>query len=147
MVVFDYLMPVFAFKMNFVVRNIIFKNNYVMKHNILTVSYFSAYIFYYQINVMFVCVVQVISFRRFQRTVGEGVVKWLSVAFFGALKEAKNTLVKNCIGKKVLINIKHKIFMEQTIFLASKCHFVCDNLVFLEILKLICASYLNCNRN
>lgn len=62
MVVFDHLMPVFAFKMNFVVRNIIFKNNYVMKHNILTVSYFLAYIFYYQINVMFVCVVQVISF-------------------------------------------------------------------------------------
>lgn len=40
MVVFDHLMPVFAFKMNFVVRNIILKNNYVMKHNILTVSYF-----------------------------------------------------------------------------------------------------------
>lgn len=40
MVVFDHLMPVFAFNMNFVVRNITFKNIYVMKHNILTVSYF-----------------------------------------------------------------------------------------------------------
>lgn len=75
MVVFDHLMPVFAFKMNFVVRNIIFKNNYVMKHYILTVSYFLSIYFLLPNQCQFCVCGSSLSFRRFQRTVGEGVVK------------------------------------------------------------------------
>lgn len=81
---------------------------------------------------MFVCVVLVFFLKKFQRTVGEGVVKWLFVAFLAL----KDTLVKKCIGKVVFINIKYK----NSIILANKCQFVCDTFVFIwEVLKSICA--------
>lgn len=73
-------------------------------------------------------------FEGFKERWGKGLLNDYLLPFL-ALKEAKNTLVKNCIGKKVLINIKHKISMEQTIFLANKCQFVCAKLVILGDIK------------
>lgn len=115
MFLFGHCCLYFAFNMNFVVRNSIFKNIILQGKKIK-------------------------NKKKFQRTVGEGVVKWLFVAFLAL----KDTLVKTCIGIVVFINIKHK----NSIILANKCQFVCDKFVFIwEILKRICACYLNCNYN
>lgn len=50
-------------------------------------------------------------FEGFKEWWGKGLLNDY-LLFFLVLKEVKNILVKNYIGKKVLINIKYKIFME-----------------------------------